>query len=268
MDSKKLLCLVLLLATLLGVVSCAANRTPTETLPPTTTEPSASQTDAPTQEPTEAQTHVPTEAPTESTTEEPTQEPTDAPTDPIVGSPVEAGKPYFIKVNNLCNTVTVYTEGEDGCYTNPYMAMVCSTGDATPTEGTYTLKYKWLCLGLFGDVYGAYVTQIDGNILFHSVPYTKASRNSSGYLSEVDHSSLEYWEFDKLGTAASMGCVRLQMIDAKWIYDHRDEIAGVEFYSSENPGPLGKPEAPKISDNEACRDWDPTDPDEKNPWKQ
>ena len=42
---------------------------------------------------------------------------------------------------------------------------------------------------------------------------------------------------------------------------------GVEFYSDENPGPLGKPTAQKITDDIEVRSWDPTDPDSKNPWK-
>ena len=264
---KRILCAVLLLAVLFVIVSCAITDTPTT---PSTSTPTASS--EPTAEPTTASasepTAEPTEAPTEAPTEEPTEEPTPVPTEPITGPEVEEGKPYFIKVNNQCNTVTVYTKGEDGCYTTPYKAMICSTGTATPQSGTYTLKYKWKGLGLFGDVYGYYVTQITGNILFHSVPYTTPIRDSQGYIVSVDPSTLEYWEFDKLGTAASMGCIRLQVVDAKWIYDHRDEIAGVEFYNSEVPGPLGKPEAPKISDNEECRGWDPTDPDPDNPWNK
>lgn len=43
---------------------------------------------------------------------------------------------------------------------------------------------------------------------------------------------------------------------------------GVEFYSSSNPGPLGKPSAKKISSYEDyLRNWDPTDPNSNNPWK-
>ena len=111
---------------------------------------------------------------------------------------------------------------------------------------------------MFGDVYGHYVTQITGNILFHSVPY----------LTRYDPGSLEYWEFDKLGTSASMGCVRLQIKDCKWIYENCSSGTIVEFYSDSNPGPLGKPSAPKISSNGDCRNWDPTDPDSSNPWNK
>ena len=104
-------------------------------------------------------------------------------------------------------------------------------------------------------MYGQYSTRIVGNILFHSVPYTSASPDC-----------LEYWEFDKLGTKASAGCVRLMVADAKWIFYNCQPGTMVEFYSDADPGPLGKPSAPIISGNEACRNWDPTDNVPGNPW--
>ncbi len=136
--------------------------------------------------------------------------------------------------------------------------MVCSTGEATPTSGVYKIPARWEWLRLQGYVWGHYSTQIKGNILFHSVPYLRKG--------ELD--SLEYWEYDKLGTAASAGCVRLTVKDAKWIYDNCKNGTQVEFYSSSNPGPLGKPSAKKISSYEDyLRNWDPTDPNSNNPWK-
>ncbi len=163
---------------------------------------------------------------------------------------------YYVKINVSANTVTVYTRDASGSFTVPYFAMVCSTGHDTPRSGVYApgVRHRWHAL--FGDVYGQYTTQITGNILFHSVPY----------LTYNDPGSLEYWEFDKLGTSCSMGCVRLQVRDAKWIYENASEIAGIEVYTSSDPGPLGKPAAPQISGNEYARGWDPTDPDGRTPW--
>lgn len=69
------------------------------------------------------------------------------------------------------------------------------------------------------------------------------------------------------GTSASAGCIRLTVEDAKWIYDNCKAGTTVEFYSSEDPGPLGKPETMKITEYEEYRDWDPTDASENNPWK-
>ena len=172
--------------------------------------------------------------------------------------PKDEKKPYYLKVNTLCNTVTVYAKDKDGYHTVPIKAMICSTGEATPQNEIHSLhkKGKWPWLALYGNVYGRYVTQINGDILFHSVPYLRYG----------DKGSLKYVEYDKLGTSCSMGCIRMTLEDAIWIYVNRSNIASVEFYSSEDPGPLGKPTAQIISQNETCRGWDPTDTDPTSPW--
>lgn len=163
--------------------------------------------------------------------------------------------PYYIKVNNEANVVTVYKKDTVGEYTVPIKAMICSIGTATPESGVYDISDKYVWRELEGNVYGQYACRITGHILFHSVPYEKEEK-----------STLEWWEYDKLGSKASLGCVRLKVEDAKWIYDNCIPGTKVEFYSSKEPGPLGKPQAMKISDEEAVRNWDPTDPDENNPW--
>lgn len=164
---------------------------------------------------------------------------------------------YYIKVNIRANVVTIYKKDSVGKYTIPYKAMICSTGDATPTSGIYKISDKYTWRLLQGNVYGQYAVRITGHILFHSVPYSKKAKDT-----------LEWWEYDKLGTSASLGCIRLTVQDAKWIYDNCEKGTEVEFYSDSNPGPLGKPTAKKISNySDNAKKWDPTDPDTKNPWK-
>jgi lipoprotein-anchoring transpeptidase ErfK/SrfK len=171
---------------------------------------------------------------------------------------------YAVKVNRAANTITVYKRDGNGQYTIPYKAMVCSTGDATPLGTYYTYddpsnskwspRYPWW--SLYGGVYGMYATGITGAILFHSVPYYSPNRND-----------LEYEEYNKLGTAASMGCVRLSVRDVMWIFSHCPKGTMVEFYDDAgNPGPLGKPEPIHIDTSSPNRGWDPTDPDPSNPW--
>ena len=87
--------------------------------------------------------------------------------------PVASSNKYYIKINNAANVVTIYEKDENGEYNNPVKAMICSTGTATPASGKYPIKYRWTWLKLFGNVWGHYVTQINGNILFHSVPYLR-----------------------------------------------------------------------------------------------
>ena len=163
---------------------------------------------------------------------------------------------YYIKVNYGAQVVTIYSKDSEGKYTVPVKTMICSTGEYTPKSGVYPIPGRWSWGLMQGNVYGQYVTKITGNILFHSVPYT-----------QQNPATLEYWEYDKLGTAASLGCVRLKVEDAKWIYNNCENGTNVEFYSSPDPGPLGKPTAKKISDYpDYLRNWDPTDPNSSNPW--
>ena len=169
---------------------------------------------------------------------------------------VESEYPYYIRINRLLNNVTIYTLDTNGEYTIPYKAMVCSTGPATPL-GIYntTINYRWRAL--YGGVYGQYATRIVNDILFHSVPYYSQNLND-----------LEYEEYNKLGTSASMGCIRLCVEDAKWIFDNCPIGTAVELYDDENsPGPLGKPTPITIDINNPNRGWDPTDPDPNNPWQ-
>ena len=166
--------------------------------------------------------------------------------------------PYYIKINRRQNCITVYTSDENGEYTVPYKAMICSTGlyNATP-RGTFHLSTKYLWRELYGKVYGQYATRITGGVLFHSVPYYKKSK-----------SALCTEKYNKLGQQASMGCVRLTVEDAKWIADNCPSGTTVEIYDNDDPGPLGKPEAAHIDTDSPNKGWDPTDPDVENPWHQ
>lgn len=158
--------------------------------------------------------------------------------------------PYLIKVNKQQNVVTIYKQKGKGKY-KPYKAFVCSTGAATPI-GTFSLgaKYRWHQLN--GPSYGQYCTRVYKGILFHSVWYYKPAKNTQSYI-----------QYNRLGTTASHGCIRLTVADSKWIYDNCPSGTKVIIYNSSNPGPLGKPKARKMS---GYMGWDPTDPDPNNPY--
>lgn len=173
-------------------------------------------------------------------------------------APADNGRPYYIKVNRQQNTVTVYTLDDRGYYTVPVKAMICSVGknDGTPA-GTFQTSDKHGWCALVGGVYGQYAYRIDGPIMFHSVPYYSMNKDD-----------LETEEYNKLGEAASLGCVRLSVSDAKWIYDNCPAGTIVTIYDDEYAGPLGKPAAEILDIRDKRSGWDPTDPDADNPWNE
>lgn len=175
-----------------------------------------------------------------------------------VESPVVDTRPdYTIYVNRALNCVTIQQQNEDGTLV-PVKAMVCSCGregSDTP-EGTFSTSdyYQWR--KMVDKTYGRYAVRFNRGILFHSVPYITESPDT-----------LEWEEYNKLGESASLGCVRLSVEDAKWIYDNCKKGTTVVVYSNyEQAGELEKPAAIKIDVNSPYRGWDPTDKDICNPW--
>lgn len=158
---------------------------------------------------------------------------------------------YQIRVNKQVNVVTVYTIDDNGEYNVPVRTFYCSTGFKTP-EGTCYAGYKKELHALLGNYWGQYTTYIAGNFLFHSVPSFSPAKDSL---------NMEYYNL--LGTAASGGCVRLQVINAKWIYENCPINTQIKFYWDPDPGPLGWPEFVEMP---LVGGWDPTDPDPENPW--
>ena len=145
-----------------------------------------------------------------------------------------------------------------GEFTQPVKAFVASCGkNASPMKtGTYKTTDKYVWRALNGGVYGQYATRITGSYLFHSVPYYRQ-----------DKSTLETGEYNKLGSRASAGCVRLCVRDVKWIYDHCASGTIVTLYDDSGlQEPLMKPTPIRIPSNSRNAGWDPTDPDSRNPW--
>ncbi len=163
------------------------------------------------------------------------------------------GQPYLVAVNRPMCTVTVYGKDQAGNYTVPVTAFRCSVGRSgheTPTGYYYTSsRYDWCYM--VDDTWGRYAIRINGGIMFHSVCY---------YTKSMD--DLEYDEFNKLGSPASLGCVRLDIADIYWLYTNCPTGFPTVIYDDPNcAGPLGKPDQILIDTSDVnSRGWDPTDP--------
>ena len=111
---------------------------------------------------------------------------------------------WLILVDRSSKHVGIY-RGSKGDWTN---VKYWSCGVGKPSSPTISGSYKVSGKGLsFGHGYTCwYYTQIKGNYLFHSVTYKQGSKTQI-----LD---------GRLGIANSAGCVRLDIKNAKWMYDN------------------------------------------------
>lgn len=161
-------------------------------------------------------------------------------------------------------------KAENGEWTEERV-MICSTGRSkllTP-RGEFALmrQYLYKKMGqVHGEnVYSQYASRITGSYLFHSVPIGGEDRYSpeNGKRQMI----IEYYE--RLGTPASGGCVRLRCVDAYWVY--MTCPIGTKVIITDDSGPQ-PPEIPALIYEEPYMDkkhdlgWDPSDPDPENPY--
>ena len=120
---------------------------------------------------------------------------------------------YLVTVD-LSNHRTVVFEGSRNNWT-PLKNWICSTGaPSTPTVvGDYTVGIRGYSFGHGYTCY--YYTQFYGDYLFHSVLYDEGT---------------SVIQDGRLGYSISQGCVRLDIANAKWIYDNIPYDTHVKTY--------------------------------------
>ncbi|MBE7066293.1 MAG: hypothetical protein E7385_01945 [Ruminococcaceae bacterium] len=233
-------------------------QTPEGTLPSESTLPDATNTQA---------------TPTITTDPYSTPSPTPVPShiiDKTAGASVK--KKYYIEVSLKAQLVYIYEMTASGGKGQLVKAMICSTGRAgneTPETIWVILennindraKYRWQWL--YNDVSGHYATRlfevtnygqsnesyVHRPYLFHSVPYETYGENDT----------LQWEEWNKLGTPASDGCIRLAVEDSKWIYDNVAAYSYVFTIQGVEDPMLWN--ALKRKDIDASYKYDPTDYD-------
>lgn len=121
---------------------------------------------------------------------------------------------YLIAVDCSANRVGVF-QGWQGHW-DPLHFWMCTTGAwSSPTrKGYFTIQDKGMA---FGSGYTCwYYSQFSGNYLFHSVLY------QPGSMSRIQDG--------RLGINASHGCVRLDINNARWIYNNAPRGTRVVVY--------------------------------------
>ncbi len=186
----------------------------------------------------------------------------------------KAGNNIYLEINRAAGCVTAYAyDSGKKAYIIPIKAFTVSVGRDISSMGTasslntgssftplgtysvssngtsvkYTLKPMYEPDG--STVYARWATHIVGNVYFHAIAVGSQS-----------HYALSYSTYNRLGSPASAGCVRMTVADAKWIYDYASTGTRVNIVqgSSSKPGPLGKPATIRV---DYTINYDPTDPE-------
>lgn len=191
-----------------------------------------------------------------------------------VSSLVDKSKMELV-INRAAGVVTAYAyDSEKKSYCIPVKAFTVSVGSdisSNKTSKGLNIKSRFTPLGTYSVctngtavkysvktmvepnksvVYARWTTHVVGNVYFHAIAVSKNS-----------HKALNYKTYNKLGSPASAGCIRMTVADAKWIYDNARTGTKVEIVkgSKSYPGPLGKPATIKINSSKVK--YDPTDPE-------
>ena len=130
--------------------------------------------------------------------------------------------PYKLEVSIAEQRVYAYQLNDQGLY-ELCNTFICSTGenDSTPRGvfiSTTRPQERWHYFVKY-NCWAQYTYVIEGAILFHSVIY-----------SAPNESALRTSSLYNLGNPASHGCVRLQVEDAKWIFEHCEAHTIIVIY--------------------------------------
>ncbi|MGI5900761.1 MAG: SH3 domain-containing protein [Christensenellales bacterium] len=163
--------------------------------------------------------------------------------------------PYMILINKETQVGSVLSKDQAGYYTIPIRNFAVSSGkSSTPTpSGIFTVyeKHRWRFMK--GDVYCQYLLRFDTHLLTHSLTYARK-----------DPSTMHRSAYNKLGTQASSGCVRMRSVDALWLYENCETGTYVQIISG-GETVAGIPESISYPNLPSGVSWDPTDPTEGNP---
>lgn len=165
---------------------------------------------------------------------------------------------YKVRVNKTKNVVIVYEKGDDGKYEKSVRVMNAVVGRDIKSDALYNISNRWLWIKNPNGSFSKFVTQVAGNVVFESI----------GYKRKEDLSSLNYIEFDNLGNSIDGSFIKLQYVDAQWIFDNLDYDTVVEFYESDDLNGVNVPEVKKISLENDKKNWDPTYNGSESPWNK
>lgn len=132
---------------------------------------------------------------------------------------------YYIKVNKSKNYITVYKLDNSNQFNIAYKTFRCSV-NANVSVGKFKIFEKSVWRILDTNVYAQFATRIGATYYIHSVPYS--SQNTTSLISDA---------YNKLGSAATVGSIYVNVADSKWIYENCKNDTNVEVYENNSEEP-------------------------------
>ena len=172
---------------------------------------------------------------------------------PAPAKPKATLKSYRIEIdltNQICTVYGVYSDKSSKALMSEFISSA-KKGHTTPTgnfkiqgaSGGRKAKLRTAKMSS-GKSYAEYLCRFHGSKCMHGVPYSK--RNTLGKVSKT--------EFNKLGTPASSGCVRMPIKLCRYIYNNCPVGTPVKvFKGTKGKYPMGRPKK-----YIATKDVDPT----------
>jgi lipoprotein-anchoring transpeptidase ErfK/SrfK len=141
----------------------------------------------------------------------------------------------LLLVNKKAQVTTAYAKDGNGKYTIVLRHMICSTGrvyERTPV-GEFKITSK---MGQWyrypSGIYIRYPSVYKSDLYFHSVLYSSAKKIQKNAVAN-------------LGTRQSLGCIRLKVTDAQWVYDNCPNGTSVSIVDGKSISALSKALRPK-----------------------
>jgi len=131
---------------------------------------------------------------------------------------------YTIKINKSKNFITIY-KLDNNANPTAFKTFRCSVNTNVPI-GSFKISEKFVWRMLDTNQYAQFTSRISATLYIHSVPYS--SEKTSALISDA---------YNKLGSAATIGSIYLEVADSKWIYENCKNDTVVEVYENATEEP-------------------------------
>jgi hypothetical protein len=172
---------------------------------------------------------------------------------------------FYIYVEKGSHTMTIYSEDENGEYTNVVHTFLTATGKtaAKTPVGIWELgtRERWHTFSMLagGHEYTQYTTSF--KVGYEYSPNTGKLYIHSAEYYEKDPSRLDTGMYNQIGRNATAGCLRTTAYAAWWVYTYCPPGTVLEIVNGDPKGTSAEPIPDPVRGDGRNEWYDPTDPE-------